>query len=62
MAKKRKKTKMGRPSKGPTINVTLRRSKELADRVAALQAKSERTRTEIIEGLLKAGLQVDRNV
>ena len=58
MAKKSKKRGRGRPTKGPTVNVAMRLRKELADRVDALKRKSEQTRTEIIEGLLKAGLDV----
>lgn len=59
MAKKKtNKRGRGRPSKGPTVNVAMRLTKELADRVEALKRKSEQTRTEIIEGLLRAGLDV----
>ena len=55
---KRKKKKIGRPSKGPTVNVSLRQSKDLADRISALRSKVERTRTDIIESLIKAGFKV----
>ena len=33
---------MGRPTKGPTVSVSLRLSKDLADRISALRKKVER--------------------
>lgn len=61
MAKKTKK-KMGRPSKGPSVSVTLRLSKELSDRVDRLRKKGLGTRTAALERLVQAGLERENEI
>lgn len=60
MAKKKtKKGKRGRPSKGPTVSVTLSMSKSLVERVNKLRTrvKTLRSRTAAIEAAVRAGLE-----
>lgn len=60
MAKKKpKKGKRGRPSKGPTVSVTMSMSKTLVERVNRLRVKvkSLRSRTAAIEAAVRAGLE-----
>ena len=58
MAKKKKSRKrMGRPvTRGATVNVSFRMTKEIADKIQAIRNAVKKTRTEVIETLLKAGL------
>ena len=61
MAKKKpaKKRGRGRPSKGPTVSVTLSMSKDLVHQVDQLQrrVRTLRSRTATIEAAVRAGLE-----
>ena len=55
--KRKKGAKIGRPrTRGPTIGVALRMSKRLAERVDRMRREVAKTRTEVIEKLIAAGL------
>lgn len=59
MAKKKKRGKrMGRPiTRGPTVNVSFRMTKAIANKIQAIRKSVKKTQTEVIETLLKAGLR-----
>lgn len=60
MAKKKAKKarrKVGRPrTRGETVGVSFRIPKELLERVDRLKRSIEKTRTDVLETLIKAGL------
>lgn len=64
MAKKTKKSKMGRPSKGPTVAVNMRLSERLASRIDRMRRKVEKelSRTAAIEKVLEAGFEKEAEI
>ena len=66
MGKKRKKAgakRMGRPpTRGPTVPVAFRLSRELSEKIEALRRKAKRglSRTEALERLIRAGLEKEQ--
>lgn len=59
MAKRKLKKKRERPSKGPTVSVTLSMSKDLVDALTRLRKRmtSLRSRSAAIEAAVRAGLE-----
>ena len=58
------KRKVGRPSKGPTVDVSMRLSKDLSDRIDALRRRMDKelTRTAAFERLLREALRREEKI